>query len=126
MTIASSATPLSQPIDPRDVDYFGLKITQVGDELPSGREPILEADEVVTSYTLTMGIEAIAAGLKILDGDKAPFLSDRLLVFWLEIEDGMEADPVFYVGLTLPIELTVVTSKGRTKQRTATVRVINL
>lgn len=126
MTISSAATPFTQPMDPSDIVDYGLTITQEGDELPAGREPILEAGETVSSYTLTMGIEAVAAGLQILDGAKAPALSDRLLVFWLSVSDAMKADPVFYAGLTLPIELTVQTSGGRTKQRTTTVRVINL
>jgi hypothetical protein len=123
MAIPTTAKALPQPLDSKDVVDYKLTISKAG--VDTEAFPILEADETVASWALNLTVEAMAAGLTISTAaGKEPILIGNLVLFWLSIDPAMIGNSMFNAGVTLAMELTVVTSGGRTKQRTATVKVI--
>jgi len=125
MAIPPTAKGLDNPLDPSDVDFYGLDISKVGVDLGE-KFPLLLAGETVASFTLALTAEAIAAGLYIrTDAGREVTLSGLSVTFWLSIVEAMQGNAMFNAaGMVLAMELTVVTSGGRTKQKTATVKVV--
>lgn len=115
-------------MDPADVLDISIVITQ-GDAA-AVPPPFLLTGEAVGSFTLTLSAEAVAAGLAIkqANGYPAPTFSGLICTFWLAVDAAMQTSPIFDgEGVTLSLELTVVTTSDpkRTKQRTLTVKVAN-
>lgn len=123
MAIPTTAKALSQPLDPADIDYYGLIVTQAGTD--TDPFPILNAGETITSYTLALPAEAVAAGLIIrADAGREMTLVGNALMFWLSIDPSLASSSIFDgAGVTLPLELTVNTSGLRRKQKTSTITV---
>ena len=123
MAIPTTAKALSQPLDPADIDYYGLIVTQAGTD--TDPFPILNAGETITSYTLALPAEAVAAGLIIrADAGREMTLVGNALTFWLSIDPSLASSSIFDgAGVTLPLELTVNTSGLRRKQKTSTITV---
>lgn len=128
MAIPPNAKAIAQPMDPSDVLDFSVTVTRGDpDDLPA---PFLLTGENVASFTLALSAEAIAAGLLLKSGGgyPPPTFADLVCTFWLAVDPAMQASAAFAAaGLTLAIELTVVTTSTppRTKQRTLTVTVAN-
>lgn len=118
MAIPPTAVSFSDALDPQEELDF---------EIPCS--PILETDETIASYTLTLLPEAVALGLEIMSGsgrDQALTSGNTGIAFWLQIVDEYEDDAAFEdTGTSLPLELTIVTNSSppRTRQRTFLVRV---
>lgn len=127
MAIPPTAKAFAQVADPADVLDWQFTLTQgAADASPT---PLLQTGESVSSFTLTLPAESIAAGLLIKSGGDfpAPTLAGLLLTFWLAIDPTMQSSSIFNgAGVKLPLELTIKTSAGRIKQRTLTVTVANL
>lgn len=128
MAIPTSAVKLAQPLDPADVDFFGVDISQG----PQGVTPfpILAPGEGVASFTVQPQPEAVAAGLIIKSGGGYPpaAIVGLTLSLYLAVDPAKQGASGFDAGMLLGIELTITTTATppRVKQRTFTVAVINL
>jgi hypothetical protein len=93
--------------------------------------PMLEDGEAVEplSYTVALSPEAIDAGLLMMSGsgrDQHLLDDGRAILFWLNVEAGSQADPIFDgAGTRFPIEFTFTTNSvpSRKRQRTYVLRV---
>lgn len=92
-------------------------------------EPILEEGEEIASYTLTLLAESVALGLTIMTGsgrDHALVETNQSILLWLEVDDAYKTNAAFDgTGVSLPMEVTIVTNSSptRTRQFTALVPV---
>ncbi len=124
MPTPPNAIALTQPMDPSDLIDYSLTLSQ-GDDAKS----LLATGESVASYTLELTTEAMAAGLQIQSGNGYDTtLSGLSLKFWLAVDPAVTSNATFDgAGLTLGIELTVITDAPtpRRRQRTITVQVAN-
>lgn len=124
MALPPNAVLFARVMDPEDIEVFVIELSQ-------GEDPddFLAPGEGVSSYTLTLTPEAVAAGLEIkTGGGYATTLVGLTIQFWLQVDPGEVDDPRFDgSGVSLGIELTVTTtsSPARRKQRTVAVNVAN-
>ena len=126
MAIPTTAKKLDQPLDPSDMGLYSIVVTQRGVDTAE-KFPILEVGQSVESFTLTLGAEAVAAGLIIMqDQGREIVRVANEVFFWLMVDPAMRSLPAFDgAGLELPMELTVKTAPepSRTKQKTVTAKV---
>ena len=104
-----------ETMDPYDKVDYKVDLTKI----------VLTTEEVV-SFTVTPLTESQLYGLTVGTGAYASTIVAKQLTVWLSIASQFQNDPVFKKGLTLPLELTIVTDSTppRTKQRTVAVKVI--
>lgn len=124
MPIPPNAHPFTRPMDPTDiVDYVAVLTQGVAPDA------FLAPGESVASYTLALTPEAVAVGLVIKSGGGyETTFANNCIRFWLEIDPDEQASAMFDGGgVTLGLELTVITNSApqRKKQRTLTVQVAN-
>jgi hypothetical protein len=122
MVIPTTALKLDQPLDPSDVDLFGLDISQgVQGVAPF---PILAPGENVASFNMAPLPESVALGFAIKSGNgySLPTLVGRRVSFWPEIVDAMKESPLFDTPKLIGIVVTITTDAvpPRVKQRTFT------
>lgn len=125
MPLPTVVFKVPQSIDPSDIENITLRISKAG--VDSERFPLLDAGENIAQYELALTAEAIAVGLRIKD--EAPYftnLSGLLLNFTIDVDPAKRSLPIFNKGVTVGIELTVLTDAiaPRRKQRTIAIKVI--
>lgn len=122
MPLPTAAKIQPQPLDPRDKEIFTAIISKAG--ISTAAFPLLDADETVAEYDLELTAEAVAIGLEIVN---APgfytTLSGTLLTYWVMVDPAMRSLAVFNKGVTVGLELTIRTDKGREKQKTIGIKV---
>lgn len=84
---------------------------------------MLDAGETVSSFTVTLPAESTLLGLQLGTATKAPAIAANKITIWLTINSANRNDAIFAGIVSMPIEVTIVTSAGRTKQRTAGIKV---
>ena len=87
---------------------------------------LLATGEEIASYSINIPAESQLYGLTLGTGTRAPSLNLMNLTLWLQVDSAFQSDPKFIKGLTLPIEVTIVTNStpSRRKQRTVAVKVL--
>ena len=128
MAIPPTATALSQPLDPADIDDYLLTVTKAG--IDTTAFPMLEANEGIASFTLALAADAIAVGLTIRTSGEypPPTLNGLDVKFWLSVDASLQGATIFdAAGITVAMELTIITTSTppRKRQKTATVRIAN-
>lgn len=118
MAIPPTASSFPDAMDP--TDYLDFQV-DLG-------ETLLQAGELIESYSLTLLPESVAAGLTISSetGRQDQLVGGTSIHFWLYVDAGMRSDPIFSgSGSTLGIEVTVVTNSipFRRLERTVTITV---
>lgn len=116
MAIPAEAKIFLEPLDPTDITDFQLNL--------SG---LLESGESIASQTLSVPTESSLLGLEIkTTGGYVTTLAANILTIWLGILIAEQGNAAFVAGVTLPIEITVITNSTppRKKQRTFAVKVI--
>ena len=86
---------------------------------------IIDPVETITSYSVVLPAESLLLGLRLAGGEKAPTLAAGLITIWLYIEASEQNKIAFNSIVSLPIEVTLITSATRKKQRTVGIRVSN-
>lgn len=116
MAIPVNAYVFEKEMDPTDNVDFLIDLTQ-----------LLQVDETVNTFTLTVGAEGVALGLTLGSGVYAPVgVGLQAITFWLNVSAGFRNDAAYTgEGVKLPIEVTITTNsvKPRTYQRTVVVKV---
>ena len=75
---------------------------------------MLQTGEEVTAFDVVLSAEAIAAGLRLLEGDDSPRYESLVFVFWVDIDPARRGDATFEgKGVTLRVEIYYETSFGR-------------
>jgi phage tail tape-measure protein len=121
MALPPNASAWTQEMDPADIVDYQVTLAGTGG--------LLETGETIASYTLTMSAEGAALGVTIGSvGSYAPSLinSSTGVKLWLSVGSGFQSNAAFSgTGVSVGIELTVVTnsSPARTRQRTLVVKV---
>jgi hypothetical protein len=124
MTIPASAFVFPQMMDPSDLVDFEADM--------DGDDGMLESNELIENFTLTLLPEAVALGLTIVNevrGDDTYVLENiggTAIRVWLEIDPALRTNAAFLGGgVQLPMELTVWTTStpSRRRQRTLVVGV---
>lgn len=121
MTIPANAFIWDAVMDPTDqVEYII--------DLADATKPMLEASEIIASYTLTLLSDAVAVGLTIGTGTRSPVLinGNTAIKVWFEVDNAYWSNAAFNGdGSKLPMELTVTTSTSpsRRRQRTLVLKV---
>ena len=127
-----TARPFAQALGPFDEVEFYVYLYQGDPTDPQKPAPLLLMGEGVESYALALTPEAVAVGLEIVTvdssarpGSKAvpPMLDGNRIVLWFRIADDMQALSGFATGVTVGVEVHLVTTDGRTKKRTFLVRI---
>lgn len=113
MAIPPTAVAFGQALDPHEeLDWL------------IACDGILESDETIVSYTLTLLPEAVALGLTLMEGEGRDHRltdNERGIAFWATIADAYKTSPAFDGGgVSLPGEVTLVTNSlpDRTRNRT--------
>lgn len=107
-------------MDPSDIADFEVDL--------SGIDGLLVGAENVYTFSLALSAEAVALGLEIGTGPRAPITinSSTGIYLWLQVNASFISDPAFSgEGVELAIELTIDTnsSPSRRRQRTLVIRV---
>jgi len=99
-------------MDPQDIVEYKVECA-----------PILEEDEDIASFSLSLPSESLLFGLELGTGTRAASIEGTIITMWFSFDGSPIATPV-----VLPIELTVVTTStpSRTKQRTLGLKVDQL
>lgn len=119
MPIPAGAVAWAQPLDPSDrADY----VVQLGG--------LMSDSETISTATATLLPEAVALGLKIIEGAGfGPSIADDTnLEMWFEIDPAFRDNAAFVGGASLPLEIAIVTNATppRRFQRTMVLRVTHL
>lgn len=115
MPIPSTTKVWSETMDPADI--LDVKIDC---------SAFLEESDTIDTYILDTLTEAELFGLTIGVGAYAPTVNNKVITLWLSINPLFQSDTAFQgTGLTLPIEVTVLTTSvpPRKFQRTVAVKV---
>lgn len=123
MPVPASAFRFEADMDPAEILDFKILTKKPGEEL-------LEAAEVISSYTLTLYPEATALGLSIKNtGLYVPQDNGVDITIWFEINTAFYTNAAFDgIGAALPMELTIFTNNtpSRKRQRTLLLGVLQL
>ncbi len=123
MAIPTTAFKFSVIMDPAEKLDYQIRLKDAGKE-------ILEPNESIDTYTLTLYPEATALGLSILTlGDYAPFHDGTNITIWLEVAEAFRLNAAYDGGgVAFGMELTVNTNNvpARRRQRTLTIGVSQL
>lgn len=127
MTIPATATAFEQPLAPKDVvDYYVVVTQGKADAKPP---TVLLLGEAIADYELTLSVEAIAAGLQIVEAEGYEnHLTGNVLTLWLRLDPTMVGAPMFAgAGVIVAIEMLIKTTSDptRTKARSFLVRITN-
>lgn len=112
MAIPPTAVRFAQSLDPQEELDWLVSLEQ-----------LLQPGEDAASYSLDLLPEAVALGLTIMQGDGRDhhMIDNRTILFWAEIDEDYEADPAFNGGgITLPMEVTIVTNSYPPRKRNRT------
>lgn len=118
MAVPSSATGWSDAMDPSDITEWVIDLS-----------PLLQSDEAIESYELTLSPEAINAGIYFSsDALRIHKLiwSNRAIMFWPEIAPADRGAPAFDgTGTRYPLVVSIITNSvpSRTFERTYLLRV---
>lgn len=122
--IPATATRFTdENLDPNDVLDFYIVLTRGAE---GDGKAFLYESESVTSFSLILGAESVAAGLQI--ASTGPFqlrLGNDVIGFGLSVLSAMRTSPIFDTGLDMPLELKVTTDQNRTRRRTLVIKGIN-
>lgn len=115
MAFPATTKVWEESMDPYDVVDYKVDLN-----------PLLSEDESIVSYTVEPLTESELYGLDIGTSAYASELNLGELTIWLSIASDHQADVVFANGITLPIEISIITNSApaRKRQRTVAVRVI--
>jgi len=116
MAIPAGAKQFTETMDPFDVLDFEVDISTQ-----------LQQGEGATSATLSIPTESTLLGLTInTTGGYTTTLIGNILRFYLSIILQEQANSAFAGGVSLPLEISIITNSvpARKKQRTVVVRVI--
>lgn len=123
MPTPPTAKSFSAPLDPHEEIDWVLNCAD-----------LLEANEQIDSYSLTLLAESVALGLTIMSGSGRDDTTIAIngaaakgVLFWAEIDAAYEENSAFDgAGTSLPIELEIVTNStpARTRQRTFLMKVV--
>lgn len=121
MAIPPNAKKLTEPLDPYDLDKYGVTLKQDG--------VFLDVGESFTEFDLALSTEAITAGI-ILKTDQGygTLLSGLELTFWLEVDPAMQGSVLFDGdGKEFAAQFSGKTNAPlpRRKQKTITFKVAN-
>lgn len=105
LELTPNAIIFPQAMDPADVIDFKVNTSAA-----------LEDGETIVSYTIVLPAESLLFGLSVDSNSRV----GNEITMWL----SMSEDPL--TPVTLPIEVNIVTSSNRTKQRTLGVKVDQL
>lgn len=114
MAIPPTTVVWPEPMDPYDVTDYTVDVSN-----------LLQPDEKMASYTLSLPAESLLLGLTLGVDDYASTVEGNVIRMWLST--SKPNDTAFdNAGVTLPIELTVTTSSrpARRRQRTLGVKVV--
>lgn len=122
--IPATATRFTdENLDPNDVLDFYIFLTRGAE---GDGKAFLYESEVVTSFSLILGAESVAAGLEIASSGRFKLrLGNDVVAFGLSVASSLRTSSIFNGGLDLPLELKVTTDQERTRRRTAVIRVVN-
>lgn len=119
MPIPAGAIAWAQPIDPSDRADFLVQFAR-----------LLTGGEVIQSASVSLLPEAVALGLKIIEGGAhGPSIANETNIeIWFEVEEALRENIAFRGGADLPVEITIHTNATppRRFQRTMVVRVVHL
>lgn len=104
---------IKQAMDPADVERIEFDFTA-----------LLAAGEAIASIvSVALNAEATAAGVELGSGPRAPFASNGIVTFWLQVADAQENAAAFTAGVPARVTVTFTTnaSPARTLQRTGTI-----
>lgn len=111
MAIPASAQSFDQSLGSKEVLDFQV-----------GVGGLLETGEGVDTWDLSAQPEAIAAGFILMDGARDPVYDTltKRIRFWAEIDDTDEDGAEFLDGVTMGLEVLIVTDNtlSRTRHRT--------
>ena len=117
MTFPISTKVWAETMDPYDVVDYKVDLS-----------PLLATGEAIASFTVLTLTESDLLGLTVGTSTYAPVLdaATNNITIWLSIAAGFQANAAFVLGMTLPIEISIITdsSPSRRKQRTVAVKVI--
>lgn len=120
MAIPPTAKVFDQALDPYEVIDYLVRCA-------SGDSPLLEAGESISTYTLSPSPDAAALGLTIgISAYQPSIIGGNQIKMWLSVDSAFHANAAFSgEGVSLPIEVTVVSNNTppRTRQRTVVVKV---
>jgi hypothetical protein len=102
-------------MDPSDVVDYKIDLSAM-----------LDTGDNVADYSVVVLPDALLLGLVLGNGVRAPVLKSNILQLWFSIDPTYKSNPLFVGGVTLPLELTVLSDAvpSRTRQRTFAVRVV--
>jgi len=116
MAIPLTAAVWEETMDPCDFVDYGVEYRD-----------LLQDDEEVTRFTVSLLTESTLLGLQLGTGPHAPKIDDEMVTIWLSVDPAKQEDAVYQgTGVNLPIEFTFFTNSQpeRRRQRTAVVRVV--
>ena len=117
MTVPLYAIQWPLPLSPSEQDDFVFE----------GLGWILEAGETIAAYALTLGADAIAAGLTVGTGAFSPSQpSPTSIKFWFSIAAAHIADAAFAapgVIVSMTLSITTNNSPSRTRFRTLALQI---
>ncbi len=126
MTVAipPNAVVIEQQMDPADrVDF----IADCYDTSDPENLPLLEADETITSYTVTMSPEGVALGVSIdtvAPRQSALINSSTAVKFWLQVSGAYQGNAAWDGdGTPIPVVVQISTSQNRVRERTMVIQV---
>ena len=112
MPIPTTTAFFEYVMDPADEMDFAINCTT-----------LLDVGETISSFTVTLPAESIFLGLTLGTAVKLAARAGNIITIWLTISPAEQANILYNGTVSLPIEISLVTSSNRKKQRTVAVKV---